>query len=408
MRRENLGRNFAYEIERKRANVSKRKLAKNEARMLLESDEPTESIIYILKQELERLEKKGLLGTDRALTPLVEGAMRATASRGDWNNVLRSDLLKRCGYGTQKASTGADVRMFKQLFGDGPEAIQVLNSLAELSKAEYTHLAYATYYDEDNGELKYSIDRKEYLDSMEEQRTKMNKKRRKAGQEEISKDDFYNLVIDNLGEVGADIRQNDELKKENIAEGIAEVIEFYNKDRGDAIMAELAKKDPKDKWKVNPGVFAAEIGGGYWELNPKTGKREYIAKYYGETASSRAYIESATTADAERIDSWASPRMRQAILDNRKMVTNILERIETEKREEAKKARISGNEEEAERLEDYANKKRVIWNRIYKKLEISQRKDSDTDTGLIDREGKAQFVAEDAGTTVTKEEIEGI
>ncbi len=407
MRRENSGKNFAYGMERKRADVSKRQLAKNEAKTLLESDEPTESIVYILKQELERLEKKGLLGTDQALTPLAEGAMRAAASRGDWNNVLRSDLLKRYDYGTQKASTGADVRMFKKLFGDSSEAIQVLNSLAESSKAEYTHLAYATYYDGEESRLKYSIDRKEYLDSMEEQRVKMNKKRRKAGQEEISRDDFYNLVIDNLGEVDAEIRQKNELKKENVAEGIAEVIKLYNKDRGDAIMAELAKKDPKAKWKVNPGVFAAEIGGGYWELNPETGKEEYVAKYYGETASSRAYIESATTADAERIDSWASPRMRRAILDNRKMVNNILERIENEKREEAKKARISGNAEEVRRLEDYANKKRVIWNRIYEKLEISQSKDGNAGTGFIDREGKAQVVAEDDEAAVAKEETGG-
>ncbi len=363
----------AYEMEKKRADSAKRKLAKDEGDRLTQTDEPSESFIGVMKVALDQAKERGDLGSIRALTPLVEGALRtAGIARGDWNDVLKSKFLKESGYGIQRATTGADVRMFKQLFGDDPEAIQVLNSLAESSKSKYTHLAYATYFDEEQGKLIYGIDRKATRSEMKSELEKLNKRRLKAGEQEMEFDDFYEEIIENLGQVDSTVRENKRLQQLGMADEVANIIKFYNNDRSKTILGELAKKSPKDKWTVNPGAFAAEIGGGY--TDPETGEWH---KYYGETASTEAYVESATMADATRIDSWAPPRMRKAILGNEKMVNKVLEGIETkrrkEKKDELEQAKAVGNREEVERIENYITEQRVVWNALYRKLKIKEK-----------------------------------
>jgi len=389
----------AYEMEKKRADNANRKLAKAEADRFSQTDEPSESFIGVMKVALDQAKDRGDLGTVRALTPLVEGALRvAGIARGDWNDVLKSKFLRESGYGIQRATTGADVRMFKQLFGDDPEAIQVLNSLAESSKPKYTHLAYATYFDEEQGKLIYGIDKKETRSEMESELKKLNTNRLKAGEQEIKFNDFYDEIIDNLGQVDSDVRKNQRLQQLGMAEEVANIINFYNNDRSKVILGEMAKKDPKNKWTVNPGAFAAEIGGGY--TDPKTGK---WSKYYGETASTRAYIESATMADALRIDSWAPPRMRKAILDNKEMVQTILKRIG----DEAKVKEAEGDTAKAKELRELAKEKTVVWNALFDRLEVKAKSETDGDTTMAEEEEAAAVEDAAAEAAAAEEETEG-
>jgi len=379
------GKGPAYDVEKKRADLTKRKLAKAEGDRLNQTDEPSESFIGMIKVGLDQAEERGDLGTMRALTPLMEGAFRtAGITRGDWNDILKSKFLRESGYGIQRATTGADVRMFKQLFGDDPEAIQVLNSMAEASKPKYTHLAYATYFDEDQDKLIYGIDKENVKSEMNGQLEKLNERRLEAREQAIEFDDFYDEVIDNLGQVDSTVRDNQRLQRLGMSEEIANVIKFYNKDRSRVILGEMAKKDPKNKWTVNPGAFAAEVGGGH--TDPKTGK---YSKYYGETASTRAYIESATTADAERINSWAPPRMRQAILDNEKMVWKVMGKIE----EESKQERAEGNIAKADALEETVREKTIIWNSLFDKIKVEGKPKTTGDTTMSEEEEAAAIEA---------------
>ena len=324
-----LGRSKAFKKEQMYSDVMVAQMAKKHASELLDTDLPTEVFIKRLDEKLEEMEKRGLLGKDKALDFEVEGILRAILSRGDINDALKgSKYLTR--YSEGRAVTGADSKVWERLFGTSERAVSFANVIGEASKDKYNQFTYDAHFDEatklktdDEGEIEVDKASNEmrYIFDTNVFRKYIDTKAKKVGH---GFEEMYNLVVDNLGRTKEQIEEDTEgIENTEVRSGVAAIIDTYNKQRGGAILGELIKKDPRAKWRVHPGAVWADLSG---EAAKAAGAPEGV-KYWGETASTEAFMMSLTRDDAIRIGTYATPRVFKAWKDNEENAERIVARI---------------------------------------------------------------------------------
>ena len=307
------GKNFGR--EKMYAGIQVTKAAQKQANELLEAEIPTEVLVQRLKDKILNIKKRG----ESALDIENEAFLRAILIRGDLDKFCKEAatlLGSEVDREEAKAAAGVETQVFIKLFGNSERVVNFLNVIGEASKDKYTHFSYATYYDEGEDRLKYLIDHPDLQKKIKEGAQRLG----------IKYKVLYAKVVDNLGKIHEEINSTSDLDKV-----ISEIIDAYNKKRGDPILSELVKKDPRAKWRLHPGILFGD-----YKRKP-AGERYADApegvEFFGLVSTSRCFLEAMTEADADKIIIWAEPRMRFALeyKENQKDLLALARRIDQEK-----------------------------------------------------------------------------